>query len=310
METAVLLIVFNRLETAKQVFEVVRGIKPQRLYVSADGPRKDREGEAERCVEVRNWIVSHVDWDCDLRTRFLEQNIGCGLGPSTAISWFFETEERGIILEDDCVPNVDFFEYASVMLEKYKEDGEVMAINSSNFQPSPVGDGSYYFSMQNGPFCAWATWKRAWQSFDYTMQKYSWKTIVDAFDGYYKVTKREKRWWLCIYDNLMNDRYRGSSWDFQFMFAIWAKKGKSIVPNANLSTNIGFGPEATHTTNPNAVTANRPMQSLLPLLYPTSEKINREADLYYHDFYYDKFVDHTPWWVKLKRKIKKLIRKH
>ena len=308
METPVLLIAFNRLDTVKQVFEAIQKAKPKRLYISADGPRKNREGEAEKCTEVREWMMSHVDWDCDLKTRFLEQNIGCGLGPSTAISWFFETEEQGIVLEDDCVPHPDFFEYASVMLEKYKENKEIMAVNSSNFQPVKIGDGSYYFSMQNGPFCAWATWKRAWDAFDYTMKRYPRSAISTALNKHYKVTKREKQWWLNIYDNLMNDEYHGSSWDFQYIFAIWANHGKSIVPNANLSTNVGFGPGATHTTNPNAVTANRPLQPLLPLSYPTSEQISRQADLFYHDFYYDKFVDHTSWWKKMKRKIKELIR--
>ncbi len=310
MEIPVLFIIFNRLDTVKQTFKAIRAAQPARLYLAADGPRKDRVGEAEQCEEVRNWVLSHIDWDCEIKTRFLNDNAGCGLGPSTAISWLFEHEEQGIIIEDDCVPNADFFEYASIMLEKYKENTEVMAVNSSNFQPSPVGDGSYYFSMQNGPFCAWATWKRAWQAFDYSMQKYSRKMIAGALDRYYNVTKREKLWWLGIYDNLMKNSYDGSSWDFQFIFAIWANNGKSIVPNANLSTNIGFGPGATHTTDPDAVTANRPVQSLLPLVYPTSEKINRQADLYYHDFYYDKFVDHTPWWIILKRRVKKMVRRH
>lgn len=303
----VLLIAFNRLDTVKQVFEAIRKYKPNRLYISADGPRNSFEGEKEKCTEVRNWIVSNVDWDCDVKTRFLEQNVGCGLGPSTAITWFFETEEKGIILEDDCVPNSDFFEYASYVLEKYKEKPEVMAVNSSNFQSSVIGDGAYYFSMQNGPFCAWATWRRAWLMFDYTMQLYSRKLIENVLRKYYNVTKRERLWWLGVYDNLVKNYYKGSSWDFQFIFAIWANKGKSIVPNANLSTNIGFGKDATHTTNPNAVTANRPLQFLASIVDPTSEQISREADLYYHDFYYERFVDHTPLWKKLKRYLKKMI---
>jgi hypothetical protein len=144
MEVPVLFIIFNRLDTVKQTFKAIRAAQPARLYVAADGPRKDRVGEAERCEEVRNWVLSQVDWDCEIKTRFLNDNVGCGLGPSTAISWLFEHEEQGIIIEDDCVPNADFFEYATIMLEKYKENREVMAVNSSNFQPAPVGDGSYY----------------------------------------------------------------------------------------------------------------------------------------------------------------------
>lgn len=307
MDVPVLLIVFNRLDTVKQVFEPIRAAQPKRLYVAADGPRNDREGESKRCTEVREWIISHIDWDCEVKTRFLDKNIGCGLGPSTAISWLFETEDRGIILEDDCVPHPDFFVYAEQMLEKYATRKDIMAINSSNFQPAPVGDGSYYFSMQNGPFCAWATWKDAWQTFDYSMNRYSKAAIVKNLNRYYHVTKRERLWWMDIYDGLIEDRYHGSSWDYQYIFAIWANKGKSVVPNANLSTNIGFGPEATHTTDPDAVTANRPMQGILPITIPTSEEISRKADLFYHDFYYDRFVEHISVIKKLKRAVKRII---
>lgn len=307
VDCPVLLIVFNRLDTVKRVFEPIRAAKPKRLYVAADGPRMDREGEAERCAEVREWIISHVDWDCEVKTRFLEENIGCGLGPSTAISWMFETEDRGIILEDDCVPHPDFFIYAEQMLEKYADRKDIMAVNSSNFQLGPIGDGSYYFSMQNGPFCAWATWRDTWQNFDYSMRRYPKSTIVKNLNRDYHVTKRERLWWMDIYDGLIEDRYHGSSWDYQYIFAIWANKGKSIVPNSNLSTNIGFGPEATHTTNPDAVTANRPMQGILPIIVPTSEDICRKADLFYHDFYYDRFVEHVSFIKKLKRGVKRIL---
>ena len=307
MDAPVLLIVFNRLDTVIRVFEAIRAAKPNRLYVAADGPRNDREGEAKRCVEVREWIISHMDWDCELKTRFLDDNIGCGLGPSTAISWMFETENSGIILEDDCVPHPDFFVFAEQMLEKYGDRKDIMAVNSSNFQPDLIGDGSYYFSMQNGPFCAWATWKDAWKTFDFSMNRYPRAVIVKNLNRFYHVTKRERLWWMNIYDGLIEDRYHGSSWDYQYIFAIWANKGKSIVPNANLSTNIGFGPGATHTTNPDAVTANRPLQGILPISIPSSEEISRKADLFYHDFYYDRFVEHVSVFKKLKRAVKRII---
>lgn len=307
MKSPILLIAFNRLDTVQKVFCSIREARPEKLFVFADGPRASREGEAEKCREVRSWLQSSVDWPCELRCNFPEQNYGCGKGPSAAISWFFEYVDEGIILEDDCVPHPDFYEYALQMIDRYRDCPQVMAINSSNFQPEKRGDGSYYFSMQNGPFCAWATWKRAWTHFDYTLNSYSRRTIAKSL-SYYGVLKREREWWLKIYDSLMSPSNDGSSWDYQYIFAIWASRGKSIVPNSNLSTNIGFGPGATHTTNPDAVTANRPMSGILPLTIPSSDMICREADLYYHDFYYDRFVDHTPWYIRLKRKIKKLIK--
>jgi hypothetical protein len=306
MKTPILFILFNRLDTTQQVFEAIRVYQPEQLYIAADGPRLEKEGEKEQCDSVREWVLSHIDWECDIKTLFQSENLGCGKGPATAISWFFNHEEEGIILEDDCVPHRDFFEYAAILLEKYRDDKDIMAINSSNFQTQKRSDGSYYFSMQNGPFCAWATWKRAWKWFDFDLTKYSEKQIVKSLKCY-KTTKREKAWWINIYKGVKENIYNGSSWDYQFIFAIWAARGKSIAPNVNLSSNIGFGPEATHTTDSNCVTANRETENILPIVFPSKTLICREADLYYHDFYYDKFVEHISFFKKIKRFIKRLI---
>ena len=102
--TAVLFLVFNRPDTTAQVFEAIRKAKPSRLYVAADGPRSAREGEAERVAKVRE-ISTAVDWPCVLHTLFRNENLGCKYAVSDAISWFFRHEDKGIILEDDCLPH-------------------------------------------------------------------------------------------------------------------------------------------------------------------------------------------------------------
>jgi len=309
MKTPILFIIFNRLETAQQVFFSIKKYQPDHLYIAADGSRTDKLGEKEKCESVRTWVLAHIDWECEVQTLFQNKNLGCGRGPSTAISWFFTNEDEGIILEDDTVPHIDFYNYAAILLEKYRGNQDILAINSSNFQDRNRSDGSYYFSMQNGPLCAWATWKRAWELFDFEMEKYSESQIIKSI-RWYKTKKRERNWWLDIYRGLKTNRYKGSSWDFQFIFAIWISHGKSIVPNVNLSTNIGFGHEATHTINPNAVTANKRSEAILPISHPSVTKICREADLYYHDFYYDKFVEHISIFKKIKRSIKEIMKKH
>ena len=116
LKTAVLFLVFNRPDTTKEVFEKIRQAKPQRLYVAGDGPREGREGEIEKVTKARE-IASKVDWPCEVKTLFREKNLGCKKGVSSAITWFFEQEEQGIILEDDCVPNLDFFTFCENLLD-------------------------------------------------------------------------------------------------------------------------------------------------------------------------------------------------
>lgn len=76
LKTAVLFLVFNRPDTTAQVFEAIQKAKPPRLYVAADVPRANREGEAERVTKVRQFPTA-VDWPFEVKTLFREENLGC-----------------------------------------------------------------------------------------------------------------------------------------------------------------------------------------------------------------------------------------
>ena len=69
-EAPVLLIVFNRPDTTKQVLENIRRAKPKKLYVSADAPRPNNGDDFVNCKKARE-IVKQVDWDCEVQYRFL-----------------------------------------------------------------------------------------------------------------------------------------------------------------------------------------------------------------------------------------------
>jgi GT2 family glycosyltransferase len=118
LETPILFIVFNRPKTTSQVFQAIRAAKPRRLYVAADGPRDDRPLEKEKVREVRD-IATQIDWPCDLKILFRDENLGCKYAVSGAIDWFFKSEEQGMILEDDCLPSQSFFNYCHDCLTKY-----------------------------------------------------------------------------------------------------------------------------------------------------------------------------------------------
>ena len=88
LRTPVLFLVFNRLDTTKQVFEAIRRAKPPRLYVAADGPRADHRGEDEKVQAVRDYILSSIDWDCEVKTLFRDENLGVKRAVSSAIDFF------------------------------------------------------------------------------------------------------------------------------------------------------------------------------------------------------------------------------
>src|SRR4051794_16793681 len=119
VRSPLLFIIFNRPDTTQKVFDQIKKAKPTRLYVAADGPRITRTSDYILCKQTRN-IVNDIDWDCEVKTLFREKNLGCKEAVSSAITWFFENEEEGIILEDDCLPADSFFKFCDLLLEKYR----------------------------------------------------------------------------------------------------------------------------------------------------------------------------------------------
>jgi hypothetical protein len=248
LKTPILFIIFNRPDTTQQVFDAIRQAQPKQLFVAADGPREDKPSEAPKCQQTRD-IIKQVDWQCEVRTLFQEKNLGCGPGPATAITWFFENVEEGIILEDDCLPSADFFIFCEVLLDYYRDNKKIMHISGDNFQyDRRRGKGSYYFSAWADCHAwGWATWRRAWKHFDF----------------------------YCT-----SAEHRRTVWDWQWGVSVRNNGGLAIVPNINLVSNIGVGSDATHTLGP-ARYSNVPTQTLeLPLVHPKTISRNRAADCY------------------------------
>ena len=244
LKTAVLFMVFNRPDTTKQVFEAIRKAKPPKLYVAADGPRADKTGEQEKCEQVRR-IATQLDWDCEVKILFREKNLGCRIGVSSAIDWFFENEEEGIILEDDCLPSQSFFWFCEELLERYRDDMRIMAVSGDNFQKGPArNEFSYYFSRFNHCW-GWASWRRAWSYYEKDMQ--SWPYIRD--NDYMQdilLDKAAVKYWGKIFETAYRNEI--DSWAYRWTFSCWVQNGLTVLPNVNLVSNIGFDGDATHTT--------------------------------------------------------------
>lgn len=276
LNAPVLFLVFNRPATTQIVFETIRQAQPARLYVVADGPRKNKVGEIEKCKEVRA-IVSKVDWLCDVKTIFRDENLGCGKSVSSAITWFFEHEPEGIILEDDCVPNSSFFAYCEELLARYRDDKRIMEISGSNIWPSKFcqHEYSYSFSAHNGIW-GWASWRRAWNLYDFDMTNYS----EIKKKGYLKnkfgsLFEREYFNWVFERTYL----FPAITWDFQWEFVKRVNSGLTIIPKRNLVINIGFGEDATSTTRVNAPSSNLKSELLnFPMNHPPFVMVDVKAD--------------------------------
>jgi hypothetical protein len=233
----VLFIVFRRPELTRSVWAAIRAANPARVYVACDGPRPDKPGEAEQVGLVRD-VVDRDSAGLDVVRLYQPSNLGCGRGVSTAINWFFKHEPEGIILEDDCLPDPSFFRFCSSLLERYRDDTNVMQVAGYNPLGGPHAWSSDYVFSQYGWQWGWATWRRAWQHFDLAMS--SWPDFKrtglhrGANFGPARVA-------------ILDKTFRGDvdTWDYQWAYAMAGRWGLSAVPRVSLIQNIGLG-EGTH----------------------------------------------------------------
>lgn len=274
MTPPVLYLIFNRPDLVERSFARIRDARPSQLFIAADGPRFEREGEVQQCQEARR-IIEKVDWDCELKTLFREHNLGCRRAVSEAISWFFNNVEEGIILEDDCLPNRSFFNFCEELLVQYRNDKRVMAITGNNFQQQRKrGEASYYFSSYVHIW-GWASWRRAWALNDFDLHHWPQLKATRFLDGF--LSEGESRFWTKHFDDLHCNVL--DTWDFVWLLSCWQNHGLTATPNTNLVSNIGFDSRATHTNSSTSNQANMPIEEIsLPLIHPEILNRHYEAD--------------------------------
>ena len=128
----ILIITFNRPNETKELLSVLKKLKPINLFIANDGPRKNNAEDQIKCKTVQNIILNNINWECNFKTYFSNDNNGCKLGVIKAINWFFDNVEEGIILEDDCIPAESFFPFCEIMLDKYRQVNNIKLISGTN----------------------------------------------------------------------------------------------------------------------------------------------------------------------------------
>lgn len=272
MKSPILFTIFKREDTTRRVFERIREARPPRLYIAADGPRVDVAGEAGKCAATRR-VVENIDWPCEVKRLYRKENLGCGLGMSSAITWFFENEPEGIIIEDDILPHPDFFRYCDEMLERYREDNRIQSIAGWNRFYDSYDSNVTYFMSATFQVWGWATWRRVWKTYEFDVAKLPVKLIQRIIEKNVEFMDIND----IIIKKMVNHEI--DTWDYQFYMNQILYGRYSIMPYTNMIENIGFDSvDATHTVGANKLISNHKSASPYPIKHPYVLSTDRYAD--------------------------------
>jgi len=307
-DVPILFIIFNRPKYTEQVFAEIKKIKPKKLFIVADGPRFP--SEIELCNEARK-IVENIDWDCEVKKNFSEKNLGLKKRISSGITWFFENVEEGIILEDDCLPHPTFFDYCRIILEKYRDNNNVMMISGDNpIQDTYKANCSYFFSRYYAIW-GWATWKRAWEKYDSEMKDWPRLKKEKWLKNFY-----HHRGLLQFLNLLFDQAYSNEidSWATRWFYSCLRNNGLCIAPATNIVSNIGIeGIHSSPGSNNNVPLVPLKTSSLKHPILIKQDKIYDNTFFNKSFPYYCKplelFIKSKLLVIKLLVKIKKIFRK-
>lgn len=285
--------IFNSYSFTCQVFNQIRLIQPQKLFITADGPRDNVTDDLVNCEKTRS-ILDLVDWDCEVFKNFSETNKGSYKSTSYGISWVFSHVDKAIFLEDDCVPHLSFFRYCRELLDYYENDNRVALISGSNFQTYSSDCRDSYFFSRYSFISGWATWKRTWDNVDLKLN--SWPKYRDLKGLESVFTKKvEVKFWTRNFNDLYN-RKIGPHWDYALTLSNFMNNSLCIVPKTNLVTNIGFGDDRTNTKTKKKYHCLKIDELSFPLTHPSLVRRADKADNYFEK----KFYRHNLWTYLLK----------
>ena len=299
----ILLILFNRPEKTQQLSDVIKKIKPRYLYVCCDGPRNNNTHDIKLCSDVRK-IFDKIDWECNFNKIYNEKNKSCKINVIESINWFFKNEEKGIILEDDCIPDLTFFNFCKILLEKYEFNEHIMQINGHcNNQSSPNNE-TYYFSKLNSTW-GWATWKRAWNKFTTKMDDFVEKKNTKAINLFYQ-NNDISEWMQKYFEKTFNGEDK--IWSLNWAYCILKSDGLTISPFKNLVYNSGFDGSGTSGSS-------KQFNKFSDIKVNSINEINHPNKIYYNKIFDENFfynciepVDKRAKGSFLKKLFKKLIK--
>lgn len=241
VETPVLYITFARPEYASQSFAAIKKAQPKKLYFYSNKARADKSDEVARNEKVRSYI-KQIDWECEVKTWFRDEYVDVFTSLWGAIDWVFDNEEKAIIIEEDVVASLAFFDYVDKLIDKYRYDDKIWFINGNNALDGCSPSGVSYFATRMPSIFGWASWSNRWHKLDRRMDKWPSLRINKSYFKYWGnavIAFIQGLYFNRYYRLLSADKNYKGPWDWISFYNMVLYNTYAIIPKYNLSADIG-----------------------------------------------------------------------
>lgn len=255
-DVPVVLFLFNRPRLLAQVIDVLVRARPRIVYAFADGPRPGRPDDVGNCAAARA-LLDRLEPQCRVVRDFADRNMGCEERVTSGLDRVFNEVPEAIILEDDIVPDISFFPWCARMLALYRDRSDVVNVSGRNHVGRWTQQGQGHCLLHRASCWGWATWRRAWRR-EVPMPGTPERLRQVAIER--KVEPIVLEHFLMLQELALS----GSSfaWDVSWELKNALDGGLTVTPSVNLTRNIGFGPNATHTMHIDDLSEFSPVGSM------------------------------------------------
>ncbi len=253
----VLIVCFARPENLRLLLDMPE-VQMRRIYIFVDGVRKPGKIK-ELNDEVLKTIYAN-NHGLSIKLLRSEVNLGVQKAVPMAIEWVMESENRLIVLEDDCIPSTQAFRFFDQQILNLNSktvmvcgsapkrlDNEIFRLDSTRLADYPLIWG-------------WATDKRSWSLLVVGINRRNtpWFRII------LKSLVAPRRVLALLFFAAANVRVKHGTlkaWDSPVALEMLIKSYKAILPLESLITNNGNDQVASHPPINHFLNSRQPRKS-------------------------------------------------
>ena len=276
MSHPVVLFLFKRPVASQNLLNKIVRENIKKIYIFIDGPKKISDSNLiNQTIKIVKKFKKHHK-NINFIISISKKNLGLQQSITRGLNKVFKTESAAIILEDDCLPSSDFFNFINQILNKYKNNHQVMSVTGSGV--GKTSRFSYDFSRYQQCW-GFGTWKRAWKLYDPSLSQLKPLTWKDIYMRHY-------------FNTMLHLTKVGQvkSWAFKWSYAHFINHSLAIIPSGNLIKNIGFDKAATNTKTNSPLSSIKITKLSFPLSHPKKIQENIKLSKKIEKMYYKNII--------------------